>query len=243
MEGHIVSSLIKPLPENEYELLKFNTPSIALLISGGHTEIISFQELSKYQKIGKTVDDAVGEAYDKVARSLNLPYPGGPEISKIADLERLNNSKIEKIDQLPRPMLHSSDLNFSFSGLKTAVIHKIKKLKAENITETEIQKIIAQDFENAVSEILMKKVSKAISLTKAKSILIGGGVIANNYLRKNFEILAEREGLELFIPEKFLTGDNAFMIGVVAILKILNHIPPTNLKNIKADSNYSVEEI
>ncbi len=243
MEGHIVSSLVEPLENNDYKLKIFSSPALALLISGGHTEIISFQELNKYRKIGKTIDDAVGEAFDKVARSLNLPYPGGPEISKIAEAERQVDRIIEKSDQLPRPMLHSDNLNFSFSGLKTAVIHKIQKLKEENINETEIQKIIALDFESAVDEILIKKIKKAIKETNSRSLLIGGGVIANTFLRRSFQFLAKQENLELFIPEKFLTGDNAFMIGVAGILKILNKQKPVEIENIKANSNYNLEDL
>lgn len=135
MEGHIVSALVSPVnPENksssgEFVIKKFSSPAIALLISGGHTEIISFDELYDYKKIGQTVDDAIGEAFDKVARSLDLPYPGGPEISKLADSARADGLKIIGVDRLPRPMIGSHDLNFSFSGLKTAVIYKIKKLK------------------------------------------------------------------------------------------------------------------
>ncbi len=251
MEGHIVSALVSPIAEKEYILKTFESPAIALLISGGHTEIISFSNIGKYEKIGKTVDDAIGEAFDKVARSLELPYPGGPEISKIAEKVRENNLKIENRFKLPRPMINSDDLNFSFSGLKTAVIHKIKSSfdKAIEGQETEkeikekIRNIISLDFENAVTEILLKKVKKALEKVNAKSLLIGGGVIANTHIRKSFIEFSKNEGIDLYIPEKFLTGDNAFMIGTVAILEILNKKNPTNKNNISADSNFNVENI
>jgi N6-L-threonylcarbamoyladenine synthase len=249
MEGHIVSTLISPVDaENkssygEFFIKKISSPAISLLISGGHTEIISFNELYDYKKIGQTVDDAIGEAYDKVARSLNLPYPGGPEISKIADLARVDQFKLDPAQKLPRPMISSHDLNFSFSGLKTAVIYKIKKLKEENINEEEIKKIISLDFENACADILIKKVRSAIEKTNAKSLIIGGGVIANRYLRKSFLEFAEKENLNLFMPEKFLTGDNAFMIGVAAIVQILNNKKDIRVSEIKADSNFSIENI
>ena len=249
MEGHIISSLIYPKDSNnkiskgDFIIKNFNSPAIALLISGGHTEIISFSKLGNYKKIGKTLDDAAGEAFDKVARSLKLPYPGGPEISKIAEACRVNNLKIESKFKLPRPMINSHDLNFSFSGLKTAVIYKIEEMRKNNIDQETIKNTISLDFENSVTEILLKKVNDAIVKTNAKSLLIGGGVIANTHIRKNFTEFSLKENIDLYIPEKFLTGDNAFMIGAIAILQILNKKESTDMKYISADSNFNVENI
>lgn len=249
MEGHITSSLVSATnPENksskgEFIIKKYSSPAIALLISGGHTEIISFDKLGKYEKIGQTVDDAIGEAFDKVARSLGLQYPGGPEISKLAEGARVEGLKIAPADKLPRPMIGSHDLNFSFSGLKTAVIFKINKLRNVKTSEEEIKKIISLDFENACVDILIKKVLGAIEKTNAKSLMIGGGVIANTYIRKSFLEFAKNENIDLYIPEKFLTGDNAFMIGTAAIIHILNDEKETHVSEIKADSNFSVENI
>lgn len=248
MEGHILSSLVEEvatydLKFKNYKLKSFETPALALLISGGHTEIIKFQALGKYEKIGKTLDDAVGEAFDKVARSLNLPYPGGPEISKIASQERLAKKIIQKSEQLTRPMLNSQDLDFSFSGIKTAVIYKIKKLAESGLEKSEITKNLALDFENAVAEILVKKIRMAISQTGAKSLLVGGGVIANTYIRENLLKLSEQENFTLYLPPQFLTGDNAFMIGLVGILQIINGKESIDIRNIVADSNFSVENI
>ena len=140
-------------------------------------------------------------------------------------------------------MINSKDLNFSFSGLKTAVIYKIKKMKEDNLSQNEIRKNISFDFENAVAEILLKKIHDAISKTKAKSLLIGGGVIANNYLRKIFNNFASQESIDLYIPEKFLTGDNAFMIGLVAMSQILNNKKDINWRDIKAESNWNIEDV
>ncbi|MBP9765991.1 MAG: tRNA (adenosine(37)-N6)-threonylcarbamoyltransferase complex transferase subunit TsaD [Candidatus Pacebacteria bacterium] len=249
MEGHIMSTLVSPVnkenksSKGEFFIKNFSSPTIALLISGGHTEIIYFDELGKYKKIGKTVDDAVGEAFDKVARSLNLPYPGGPEISKIAEEVRNNGLKIEASEKLPRPMINSKDLNFSFSGLKTAVIYKINKLKEKNIKEEDIKNLISLDFENACTDILLKKIKDAIENTNAKSLLIGGGVIANTYIRKSFSEFVLKENIDLYIPEKFLTGDNAFMIGLAGIIHILNNEKEAHISEIKADSNFSLENI
>ena len=249
MEGHIVSALVSPVDiENkssygEFIIKNFSSPALALLISGGHTEIISFDELYDYKKIGHTVDDAIGEAFDKVARSLDLPYPGGPEISKLAEVARAEGLKISPADKLPRPMISSHDLKFSFSGLKTAVIFKINKLRELKTSEEDIKKIISLDFENACVDILTKKVRDAIENTNAKSLFIGGGVIANTYIRKSFTEFAIKESVDLYIPEKFLTGDNAFMIGGAAIIHILNEDKETHISEIKADSNFSVENI
>lgn len=237
MEGHILSALVSPVQDKIYELKNFKSPAIALLISGGHTEIISFTDLNNYKKIGKTLDDAVGEAFDKVARSLNLPYPGGPEISKIAELCRINNLKIDSEFKLPRPMINSKDLDFSFSGLKTAVIYKIKEMKERNLSGEKIKNIISLDFENSVTEILLKKIKDAVIKTNARSLLIGGGVIANTYIRNSFVKFAKNEDIDLYIPEKFLTGDNAFMIGLVGIMQILNNKKSVDIRDIKADSN------
>lgn len=243
MEGHIMSALVSPFSEKEFVIKNISYPVLALLISGGHTEINYFKKNGKYKKLGQTVDDAIGEAFDKVARSLNLPYPGGPEISKIATLARESHLQIEKDFILPRPMLHSHDLNFSFSGLKTAVIHTIQKMKASGKTEEEIKKTISLDFENAVTEILLKKVEKAIKENNIRSLAIGGGVIANTFIRNNFLTFSEKENLSLYLPDKFLTGDNAFMIGLVGMQQILNKKKKTSTKILKANSNWNIENI
>lgn len=250
MEGHIVSSLVYPVSEKKYIMKNIASTSLALLISGGHTEIIYFDKLGKknsYKKVGKTLDDAVGEAFDKVARSLELPYPGGPEISKLAEISRKNDLKILPEFKLPRPMINSHDLNFSFSGLKTAVIYKIKELEKliaeKKITREDIKNIISLDFESSVTEILLKKIKKAIEKYNTKSLLIGGGVIANINIRNSFTEFAIKENIDLYIPEKFLTGDNAFMIGCAAIIKILQDEPSSHASDINANSNWSIESL
>lgn len=245
MEGHILSALVLPLPdsENKYSVQNIQEPSLALLISGGHTEINYFEKIGKYKKLGQTVDDATGEAFDKVARSLNLPYPGGPEISKIASLARESNLQIEKVFKLPRPMIHSGDLNFSFSGLKTAVIHTIQKIKESGKEKEEIKKLISLDFENAITEILLKKVKNALEEYNIKNLIIGGGVIANTFIRESFQRFSKIENINLYLPEKFLTGDNAFMIGTVAINQIVNKKRNTKLNKIKANSNWNIENL
>jgi N6-L-threonylcarbamoyladenine synthase len=198
-----------------------NYPTLGLLISGGHTEIVLSSESGKYEKIGETQDDAVGEAYDKVARLLGLPYPGGPEIGRLAMIGR--EQKIEPLN-FPRPMLHSKDLNFSFSGIKTHILYytqKIKELSEEN------KIAIATEFEEAVKDVLIKKIFKALEETNAQTLVVGGGVASNDYLRKNFEILCKELGVEVYISSKALSTDNALMIALTCANQIENGKQPT----------------
>ncbi len=213
MEGHLVSSI---LPEETLhkEITFRNIPDevISLLVSGGHTEIIYTKD-NQHKLLGETLDDAVGEAFDKVARLMGLSYPGGPIVSKLAEEAREKN--IIPVE-LPRPMASSPDYNFSYSGLKTAVMYYIKK----NPLENEEQKLsLALGFENAAIEVLVSKTLKAIKNTGAKALLLGGGVAANNYLKKMLHKAAEENDFEFFEPIHSITGDNALMIGLAAFVK------------------------
>lgn len=209
MEGHIVSTLISEISKDFKELKSLNFPALALLISGGHTELVKVNSIGSYEVLGATVDDAVGEAFDKVARMLNLPYPGGPEISKLAEQARKNN--IENKTKLPRPMIHSKDLKFSFSGLKTAVLYALKEIGAP--TPEQIQDI-AREFEDAVTEVLVSKTKEAIDEFGPQTLIIGGGVIANTHVRSAFEQVTGSYGIPLYMPISALTGDNALMIAL-----------------------------
>jgi len=206
MEGHVLASLF-----DGHHLSDVHFPSVALLVSGGHTELILMPDWGKYQKIGQTRDDAAGEAFDKVARLLGLPYPGGPEISKMAAHAR--EADLPEYLALPRPMMHSGDLDFSFSGLKTAVRYGI-----EGRTLTDDEKFaLARDFENAAIEVLIHKSIKAIEKYDARSFILGGGVSANNYLRNAALGLATPQSfpdLQVFLPEKSLSTDNSVMIAL-----------------------------
>jgi N6-L-threonylcarbamoyladenine synthase len=213
MEGHIVSTLIEKI-DNEFRPLKsINLPALALLISGGHTELVKVESIGSYEILGSTVDDAVGEAFDKVARMLQLPYPGGPEISKLAEFARTENT--EKKITLPRPMLHSKNLNFSFSGLKTSVLYTLKEIG--NPTPDQI-KDIAREFEDSVTEVLISKTQEAIEEYGPQTLIIGGGVVANKHIRASFEQLAESHNIPLYMPISGLTGDNALMIAIAGSL-------------------------
>jgi len=229
MEGHIVSSL---LIDNKIENIQL--PLLALLISGGHTELVLMRDWLSYKLIGQTRDDAVGEAFDKVARMMDLPYPGGPEISKLAEIARSEN--LDEVFTLPRPMLDSKDCDFSFAGLKTSVLYTLKDI--ENVTD-EDKKNIAHSFENAVSEVLQKKTSRAIEEHGVKTLVLGGGVSANHHIRRVFEetVTAKHPDTTLFLPEPKLTTDNAIMIGIAGFYRALRK---EFADEISADSNLSV---
>ncbi|OGG70955.1 hypothetical protein A2929_01080 [Candidatus Kaiserbacteria bacterium RIFCSPLOWO2_01_FULL_45_25] len=233
MEGHVLASIF-----DGHHLAEVHFPSIALLVSGGHTEIILMPDWGKYQKIGQTRDDAVGEAFDKVARLLGLPYPGGPEISKMAAHAREVN--LPEYLALPRPMMHSGDLDFSFSGLKTAVRYGI-----EGKTLTEDEKFaLARDFENAAIEVLIHKSIKAIEQHSARSFILGGGVSANSYLRNAAQGLATPQSfpdLQVFLPEKSLSTDNSVMIALAGHAHLVDAETPTNFMNtVRVDGNQSL---
>ncbi len=236
MEGHILSTLIDSV-EISKDFKKFNDiklPGIALLISGGHTELVKVEKIGKYQILGSTVDDAVGEAFDKVARMLNLPYPGGPEISKYAEIAR--NENLENDIKLPRPMIHSKDLKFSFSGLKTAVLYTLKSKMEEGKTiDLDMIKKISLEFENSITDVLIKKTRQAISENETNSLIIGGGVVANKYIRNEFIKLSNELNIPLHLPCKEITGDNAVMIAISAIF---NTKIPSN-EGIVAKGNLS----
>ncbi len=227
MEGHLFSPFAKG---NIFSIPKIKFPILALLVSGGHTELILVKKWGRYQKIGETRDDAAGEAFDKAARMLGLPYPGGPQISKIGE------SGKAKIYPLPRPMLNSKDFDFSFSGLKTAVLYTIKNIgKLSRQTKSDI----AREFEEAVSEVLVKKTTAAAKKYGVNAILLGGGVAANERLRNDLSTSVKKNlpNVELFLPSSAATTDNALMIAVAGYF---NKTKKTLSGKIKACGNLSL---
>jgi N6-L-threonylcarbamoyladenine synthase len=235
MEGHIITGALS-LEENVYEISPMNFPACALLISGGHTELVRIPKLRSYKVIGQTRDDAVGEAFDKVARMLSLPYPGGPEISRLAERSRKEGLMVDEDLRLPRPMLHSGDLDCSFSGLKTAVLTRIKKRGAlDDITK----QMLALEFENAVTDVLVAKSKQAIYESNAKTLIVGGGVSANTHIRFALKQLAESEGFDLFVPDKELSTDNGIMIAATGLLHIAHDVEPK--VKLRANGSWSVE--
>jgi N6-L-threonylcarbamoyladenine synthase len=258
MQGHIVSVFGKN--KGAFKLGKVADPVISLLVSGGHTELVLTKNWTRNKILGQTLDDAAGEAFDKVARMMGLPYPGGPEISKLAREARLKekenqtfqgrNFSAEKFTQssgrrpaeshqslfsfsLPRPMLYSKNLDFSFSGLKTAVLYLIQKIGP---LTPEKKSAIALEFENAVVETLVHKTKKAVEKYGAKTLIVGGGVSANAYLRS--EIKKAFKGLNVLFPEHGLSMDNSIMIGTAGYIEYLKKKGKVGSgKNIKANGN------
>ncbi len=186
-------------------------PLVGLIISGGHTELIYLSKDTKYELLGATRDDAVGEAFDKVARILELSYPGGPAIEKIA---RKGNPQI--VD-LPHPHFKKENLDFSFSGIKTAILYYVRELQKK---ETPIPAAdIAASFQLRTAEILSEKLFKAVFLKKVKNVVIGGGVASNDFIREFIKKRAPR-GIEIFFPSPALCTDNAAMVALLAYFEI-----------------------
>lgn len=238
MEGHVLSILV-PTEQDSFTVSRepFPLPALALLISGGHTELVLVKNIGDYQIIGKTLDDAVGEAFDKVARILGLPYPGGPEVAKLAlQHEKDENQSIT----LPRPMLHSGDYNFSFSGLKTAVLYTIRDIKSDNndTIPRNLARAVAHEFQESASEVLTKKTYRAVVDFSAQTLIVGGGVSANQRIKESLqekisEIIPVKH---IYFPTKELTGDNAFMIALAGYYKHKKS-PDTIYDDVKAFGN------
>lgn len=210
LEGHILSPLVE-LGKTKSQLVHF--PLLALLVSGGHTELVLSNDWLDYRLIGQTRDDAVGEAFDKVARILGLPYPGGPEIGRLAEL-----ASGHPPEKLPRPMINSGDYDFSFSGLKTAVLYLVKKLGTlDQLTRVEI----AREFQQAVIDVLITKTANAIKEYQPQTLVIAGGVVANKVLREQFTIVVKKHfpKVKLIMPELALATDNATMIALAGYFR------------------------
>lgn len=257
MEGHVFSIFPKKGKTFTIDINKKMFPMLSLLVSGGHTELVLVKEgpasgtsKMKYKKIGQTRDDAVGEAFDKVARMLGLSYPGGPEVSRLAGIERENvdtNKIFSEIPAmtLPRPMMYSKDYDFSFSGIKTAVLYLIRDLKIINpnvLDDINIKQKIACEFENAVVETLVHKTIKAIKQYDIKTLIVGGGVSANTYLQKIMarKIKENKLKVKTHFPSKALTGDNALMIAIAGYYQAKNKKFSKNINKIKAEGNLSL---
>ena len=203
LEGHLLSPLLSAKPPE--------FPFIALLVSGGHTQLMRVDAVGQYTLLGETLDDAAGEAFDKSAKLMGLGYPGGPAISKLAE------SGDPAIYQLPRPMLHSKNLDFSFSGLKTAVLTLVKNHRGELSLQDKAN--IARAFVDALVEVLVAKCLSALKTTGMKRLVIAGGVGANAQLRAALNAAAARKRFEVFYPELELCTDNGAMIAFAGALR------------------------
>lgn len=240
LEGHIYSAFVQNSQGNPKRDFKF--PYLALIISGGHTEFVIFKNHLKYEIIGETLDDAAGEALDKAAKLLGLGYPGGPVIERLA-------KEVGNIDShnFPRPMLKSKDLNFSFSGLKTSFYYYLKSqaIKTDPVfplrSLTGSVKNLASSFQEAVFDTIVKKTEMAIKHTGINNLIIGGGVITNTRLKKLMRDLVKKyQGKVLFPSYKYLSGDNAAMIGIVAGYKAEKNLFINNLDKLDRIPRWSL---
>jgi N6-L-threonylcarbamoyladenine synthase len=202
LEGHLMSPVM--------EFPEITTPYISLLVSGGHSMIVDVKDRGDYQILGQSQDDAVGEAFDKVGKLLGLPYPGGPHIEKLA----LKGNP--KSYDFPRPMIHSDNLDLSFSGLKTSVLYTVRDI--ENITD-QIKADIAASFQQAVIDVLTKKIKKSVELSGRSNVIIAGGVAANKALREAIKELESVLNIRVYYPSLKYCGDNAAMIAFVGSLR------------------------
>jgi N6-L-threonylcarbamoyladenine synthase len=222
MEGH----LLAPMLEEE----KPEYPFLALLVSGGHSLLVSVKGLGDYKVLGTTLDDAIGEAFDKVAKLLNLSYPGGPEIAKIAEYGDSNAYSF------PRPMLKKPGLNFSFSGLKTAVMLVVRQAEKDGTIEQN-KSDIAASFQKAAIDTLIARTLKAAKLHNFDRIVVAGGVGANIMLRKNLKTSFEGT---VFYPRHEFCTDNAAMIAIAGAYRIAE---AQEIDEIKATARWSLESI
>lgn len=210
LEGHLLSPLLSSNPPT--------FPFVALLVSGGHTQLMRVTGVGKYELLGETLDDAAGEAFDKSGKLLGLPYPGGALLSKLAE------QGVTDVYKLPRPMLHSGDLSFSFSGLKTAVLTLVRE-QAEPLTE-EFKANAARAFQDAIVEVLVKKSLKALKQTGLKQLVVAGGVGANKQLRSTLNIEAKNKRFSVYYPELEFCTDNGAMIALAGCLRLQSGTPP-----------------
>ncbi len=227
MEGHLFSFLLaEARAENTYSVknLKKLFPAIGVVVSGGHTMLIKMESLVKWKKLGETRDDAIGEAFDKVARVLKLSYPGGPEI------EALGKKGNAHAIAFPRPMIGSPDYEFSFSGIKTSVLYYMRDNPQANPAD------VAASFQQAAVDVMVKKTEKAVRQFSAQSILLSGGVAANTALRTALAGKADELHARFFAPSHAFNTDNAAMIGVAAYM---SHLRKKN-RTMRANANISL---
>jgi N6-L-threonylcarbamoyladenine synthase len=211
LEGHLLSPLLaEPAP---------SFPFVALLVSGGHTQLMRVDGVGRYSLLGETLDDAAGEAFDKTAMLLGLGYPGGPALAKLAEM---GNGRAY---DLPRPMLSSPDLQMSFSGLKTAVLTRVK---AEGALDDPKRADLAASFQEAIVDVLVSKCLKALASQSLGALVVAGGVGANTRLRERLVEATGQRGARVYFPPLALCTDNGAMIAFAAALKFADGVPPAS---------------
>jgi len=229
IEGHIFANFV----ENDFNFDEV-FPALCLVVSGGHTQLILVKEFGKYEILGETRDDAAGECFDKIGRTLGLGYPGGPAIEK----ESLKEIKNKRGIELPRPMVYQKNYDFSFSGLKTAVLYNFKKQDLKTQKDPDYIREMCVESQAAIIDVLLSKTIKAAKRNDIKSIILGGGVTANQELRKRFQktVKEELSGINLYFPEVKYSTDNSLMIGVIAYYHTLKG-DKYNLNDVIVNAN------
>ena len=223
LEGHLMSPVM--------EFPEIKVPYICLLVSGGHSMIVDVKDRGDYKILGQSQDDAVGEAFDKVGKLLGLPYPGGPHI------ERLALKGNPKAYDFPRPMMHSDNLDLSFSGLKTSVLYTVRDI--DDLTD-KVKADIAASFQQAVIDVLTKKIKKAVELSGRSEVIIAGGVAANKALRAAIKDLENTINIRVYYPSLKYCGDNAAMIAFVGSLRSSDKI---NIKESSVRARWPLSEL
>jgi len=223
LEGH----LLAPMLEDD----KPSFPFLALLVSGGHTQLIDVKDIGQYEILGDTLDDAAGEAFDKTAKLLGLGYPGGAALSELAD------KGIAKF-KLPRPLFNTHELDFSFSGLKTAVLTLIKK---QTKLTSSVKANIAFAFQESITDVLVKKSLKALKQTGYKNIVVSGGVGANKKLREKLKLHSKSENFKTYFPKLEFCTDNGAMIALAGALRA--HLSSKNNYKFSVQPRWKLSEI
>ncbi len=247
LEGHLHSFLLpqktknlKQIHNTKYRAQKTKSvfPSICLLVSGGNTQLIHVKGIGKYKIIGETRDDAAGECFDKGARILGLSYPGGPSIAAETAKLKIKNLKLKISFSLPRPMIDSENYDFSFSGLKTALLYLTQDIGPKKVKK--YRQAIAYEFQEAIVDVLIRKTIKAAKEFKTKSIILAGGVSANKRLKEKFQerLKKEKLNIKLLVPKLEYATDNAIMIALAGFFQYIKHGKKSlSWKRIKADAN------
>jgi len=241
LEGHLLSFLLPEKAGNfQFSIFNFQKifPSICLLVSGGNTQLIYAKGIGKYKIIGETRDDAAGECFDKGARILGLDYPGGPAIAQQAEQWNYQLAMTNDQVKLPRPMIDSKNYDFSFSGLKTALLYLTQDIGPKKVKK--YRSAIAYEFQEAITDVLVKKTMQATKDLKTKSIILAGGVSANKRLKEKFEenLKMEKSNVKLFVPSLEYATDNAIMIALAGFFQYIKRDKKSfDWRKIEADSN------
>lgn len=238
--AHLYANFLENKEDGRREVPQF--PAIGLVVSGGHTEMILLKSHEKIELVGRTRDDAAGECFDKTARILGLPYPGGPEIARLADDYFKSNpsssgkSKDQKLDLFPRPLVNQDNFDWSFSGLKTSVLYKVREMKED---QQELnQERLAAEIQEAICDCLVFKLKKAISTFEPKSVFVAGGVAANKRLGERLAELSREASWTLFVPPPRLCTDNGSYIAACAFY----HFLPTSWQKVGVNPGMTILE-